>query len=135
MMQGSVKNFLKHFKGLLFFMLVLNAIWLFICLLASPPAGYLDTPLLSGFFFGATSLCLFIFFRGQTRKPKEEFFHSLTAISLKFLLELFTALFWFLILKKTDIFYIILFFVLYLAFSMITVVVILKSLKNKTLKD
>lgn len=60
--------------------------------------------------------------------------NTFAAISLKFIIELVIALVWFILMKKYGWYNIILFFVLYLAFSIISIVIILKSLKNKTLK-
>ena len=76
---------------------------------------------------------ILIFMRGQHREAKEEVMFTFTAIGLKFILELFLAMAWFLIAKKSSIQCVILFFVLYLTFSIFTVVCILKRLKKKSL--
>jgi hypothetical protein len=84
-------------------------------------------------FFVLAVICLFIFFRGQRKDEKTQLFYTLVSISLKFLIELVIALIWFLILKKTEISFIVLFFVLYLTFTIISIFVILNTLKNKSL--
>jgi hypothetical protein len=55
------------------------------------------------------------------------------AISLKFLLEMILALVWFIVAKKTALPSVLIFFVLYLALTLFTVLIILKTLKNRAL--
>lgn len=81
-----------------------------------------------------TLLILIIFFRGQTKEYASQTMHSLVAISIKFLTELIFAFIWFFIAKKTGLSSVILFFVLYLTFTLFSVLVILKTLKSKSLK-
>ena len=78
-------------------------------------------------------LTLVIFFRGQTKEPSSQTMHSLVAMSLKFLAELIIAFAWFFGAKKTGLPAVLLFFVLYLSFTLFTVLIILKTLKNKSL--
>jgi hypothetical protein len=59
--------------------------------------------------------------------------HSLVAIGLKFLIELVFAFLWFFVGKKTGLSDVILFFVLYLAFTLFLLMVIVKELKHKSL--
>jgi hypothetical protein len=94
---------------------------------------FADIILLSGFFTINTAIALFIFFRGQERDPESQTMHSLVAVSLKFLVELFIAFVWFFISKKSGLQSVILFFVLYLTFTLFSVLIILKTLKYKTL--
>ncbi len=84
-------------------------------------------------FFAASVISLFIFFKGQTKDKQDQSFYTLVSTSLKFLTELVIALVWFLILKKTETTLIILFFVLYLTFTIFSIIVILNTLKNNTL--
>jgi hypothetical protein len=76
---------------------------------------------------------LIVFFRGISKEPRARAMHSLTAMGIKFIAELFIALAWFAIAKKTEQSCIILFFVLYLAFSLYFIFVIINTLKNKSL--
>ncbi len=78
-------------------------------------------------------ITLLVFFRGQTKQPDSQTFHTLVAISLKFLLELVTALLWFIVAKKTSMPSIIIFFVIYLTLTLFTIRVVVKTLKNKAL--
>jgi len=85
-------------------------------------------------FFLTTAIPLFVFFKGQKKKPPEETMHSFISVALKFVLDLILAFIWFTLMKKTGWIDILLFFMLYLAFSITGILIILKSLKNKTFK-
>ena len=78
-------------------------------------------------------LVLVIFFRGQGKEPASQTMHLLVSVSLKFLAELIIAFIWFFVAKKTGLSSVILFFVLYLAFTLFSVLVVLKTLKYKPL--
>ncbi len=92
-----------------------------------------DLVLLSFSFLTSTQISLIIFFRGLRKENREQVLSTLLSISLKFLLELFIALIWFVLAKKTSQTMVILFFVLYLSFSMFLIITMLKTLKNKPL--
>ena len=78
-------------------------------------------------------LILVIFFRGQGKEPVAQTMHLLVSLSLKFLVELVIAFIWFFVAKKTGLSSVILFFVLYLAFTLFSVLVVLRKLKHKSL--
>lgn len=59
--------------------------------------------------------------------------HLMLAISLKMLIEMVLALLWFFVAKKNSADSLILFFILYLAFSLFSIFCMLKTLKNKSL--
>ncbi len=80
-----------------------------------------------------SSLVLFIFLRGQKREPDSQTIHTMVSVILKFILELSIALTWFFIAKKTAPASVILFFILYLAFTLFNIFVILNTLKSKSL--
>jgi hypothetical protein len=84
-------------------------------------------------FAASTLLSMLVFIRGLAREPGAQAMHSIVSIGLKFLMELIIVLIWFVAAKKTSAEYILLFFVLYLAFSMFSINVILKTLKKKSL--
>lgn len=88
---------------------------------------------LSVVFTFLSSLTLVIFFRGQSEEPAAQTMYTLVSISLKFLIELVFAVLWFIIAKKTGPQSVLLFFVLYLAFTLFSLYVILKTLKNRPL--
>ena len=78
-------------------------------------------------------LTLFIFFRGQKKDPQSQTIHLLVAMGIKFIAELVLALIWFFVAKKSGLASVMLFFVLYLAFTLYSVLVVLKVLKYKPL--
>jgi hypothetical protein len=78
-------------------------------------------------------ISLIIFLKGQKKEARSQPFYTLISITLKFLLELLIALFWFLIAKKTSISFLLMFFVLYLTFTLFSIFVILNTLKKKSL--
>ena len=80
-----------------------------------------------------TLISVIIFNRGLSRDARSQTFHTFVSISLKFLLELVLALMWFIVLKKTYSQSVLMFFILYLSFSLILIISILKSLKTKSL--
>ena len=94
-----------------------------------------DLAVLSFVFALISMITILIFFNGLKKGAGSQTMHTLVAVSVKFLLELFFALIWFLIMKKTDTSSVVLFFVLYLAFTLFSVFVILKTLKNKSLAN
>lgn len=89
-----------------------------------------DISLLSFSFCTANVITIVLFFKGQPKEKEAQAFFTLVGISLKFLIELVIALFWFLIFKKTEISFTVLFFVLYLTFTIFSIFVILNTLKN-----
>jgi len=94
---------------------------------------YRDIAILSTVFSIIALITLVIFLRGQTKEPDSQTLHSLVSVSFKFLLELVLALVWFIVAKKTSLPSVLVFFVLYLAFTFFSILVILKTLKNKSL--
>ena len=78
-------------------------------------------------------LTLIIFFLGQKKGPEARTMYILVALGIKFILEMVIALLWFFVAKKTGLTSVILFFVLYLAFTLFSVLVVLKTLKYKPL--
>jgi hypothetical protein len=92
-----------------------------------------DIAILSVVFSFIALITILIFLKGQSREPDSQTFHSLVAITLKFLLEIIFALIWFVALKKNSFQFILIFFVLYLCLSLFSIGVILKTLKNKVL--
>lgn len=112
--------------------IVLAAGWFII---SEPGIGisFTETALLSVSLSFIALVTLLIFFRGRKREPAAQTMHSLVAVTLKFLLELVVALIWFFVAKKTGLPSVILFFVLYLAFTLFSILIMLKTLKDKSL--
>jgi hypothetical protein len=112
--------------------LVLNAGY-FILSNFSTGLHFSDIAILSAVFTIIALTTLIIFLRGQSREPGSQTMHTLVATGLKFLLELVLAVIWFIIAKKTGLSSVILFFVLYLTFTLFSIIIMLKTLKNKSL--
>jgi hypothetical protein len=94
---------------------------------------FTDIVILSLFFSIIAIITLIIFLRGQTKDPESQTLHSLVSVGLKFLLELVLALVWFFVAKKTSLDSVFAFFVIYLTLTLFSVLIILKTLKNKAL--
>jgi hypothetical protein len=92
-----------------------------------------DIITLTSFFTVITAIILIIFFKGQSKGAESQTMHTLFSMSLKFILELVLALVWFFIAKKTIWASLIIFFVLYLTFTLFSIFIILKTLKNRSL--
>ena len=94
---------------------------------------FIDIVILSTIFSIIAIITLVIFFKGQIKDPETQTLYSLVSLGLKFLLEMVLALVWFIVVKKTSLPSVLIFFVLYLAFTLFSVFIILKILKNKSL--
>jgi hypothetical protein len=92
-----------------------------------------DLVLLSLFFSLITLITIIIFLRGQTKEPDSQTMHSLVSVGIKFLLDLVLALLWFIVIKKTVLPSILIFFVIYLTFTLFSTWIILRTLKDKSL--
>ena len=93
----------------------------------------LELSLLSAAFAINSIVTVLIFLKGRRMDERTGTMYTLVAISLKFLVEMLIALVWFIPAKKTGMNYIVLFFVLYLAFSWCSIIILLNTLKNKSL--
>jgi hypothetical protein len=78
-------------------------------------------------------LSLYVFSRGLKKEPDSQMMHLMVAVALKMLLEMVLALVWFFVAKKTFTSSLLLFFVLYLAFSLYSIFLMLNTLKHKPL--
>ncbi len=94
---------------------------------------FTDIVILSLFFAAATFLAIQIFLKGQSKEPGTQVIYTLASVSLKFVLDLILAGFWFVVAKKIGPSYVLLFFVLYLAFTLFLIWTIINTLKNKSL--
>jgi VanZ family protein len=128
-----MKRYLKYSAILLIFFLVVNCAGIYLKGKFEFKFSSGDLFTLSLAFAAISSLTLFIFFTGRNKEEKEQVMHTFVALSTKFLTELALVIIWFVLTKKTSITYVILFFVLYLSFSMLSLGLILKTLKKKSL--
>jgi len=124
---------LKYFLLLLSLLLILNLTGILLGSIINTDIRPTDLQYLSLSFFAVSLIVLLLFFKGQTGDKKSQPLFSFVATTLKFLFELVIALVWFIVAKKTSLSCILLFFVLYLTFTMFSIWVILNTLKNKSL--
>lgn len=128
-----MKSLLKHIRLLLLLEALILASGYFIISKSGTGITFGETALLSAIMCLIAIITLVIFFRGQRKDPSSQTMHSLVAVSLKFLMELVLALVWFFVVKKTQLASVVLFFVLYLTFTMFSVLIMMKTLKNRAI--
>ncbi|MBA4321671.1 MAG: hypothetical protein C0408_02520 [Odoribacter sp.] len=128
-----MKEVFQYSLYLLFYSLLIITAGLIINSLFEIVIPLPDIVWLTGSFYLTVLISIFIFLKGQKKETGRQALYSLVSITLKFLLELIIALIWFLIAKKTSNSSVLLFFVLYLAFTLFSIFVILNTLKNKSL--
>ena len=91
--------------------------------------------LLTTFIFSViTSLALLLFLLGTDRSPERQPLYTMGAVGLKLFLFIIYAIVYFVVFKNTGAVYIILFFLLYLAFTIYLLRIVVKTLKIKSLK-
>ena len=105
----------------------------FILLHTDTTSSFTELTILTVVFLTVCIISFVIFQRGQTRDPQSQTLHTLVSLSVKLLLEMVLALLWFFAAKKTSSGSVFMFFILYLTFSLFSVLLILKTLKNKSL--
>jgi len=126
-------TFKKYFIGLLLLALLVLIAGLALILLIDINLMFSDVSTLTFCFFTISLITIYIFHRGEKKGTESQTMHIIVALSLKILLELILVLAWFFIAKKTGTGSLLLFFVLYLAFSMFSIYLMLNTLKNKSL--
>jgi hypothetical protein len=89
-------------------------------------------PLLSSFALISLT-ALVIFFLGSVKNPERSVFMTLIALGVKMLLSFVLALLWFLVFKNSEAGSVLLFFILYLGFTLFVVLSFLRVLKHKKL--
>ncbi len=94
-----------------------------------------DFLVLTGCFAAIIFIVLLIFNLGNKKEPPARTIYLIAAIGIKMLLEMVLALFWFFNFKKTSTGSLLLFFVLYLAFSLFSIIIMLNTLKTRSLQS
>ena len=92
-----------------------------------------DLLILSSVFTVIIIVCVVIFVKGQSKTPQSGFWFTFISLGLKLLLEMILAVFWFVFAKKSSNEVVLMFFVLYLAFTLFLILTILKTLNKKVL--
>jgi hypothetical protein len=128
---------LKPLQKYIVFVLLLNILfagvgYLFITF-TETNVSFTGILLLTFLFSIIAVLTIYIFLRGQSKEPESQTLHSFFAMGLKFLLEMVLALVWFIVAKKNSLPDVLIFFVLYLTLTLFSVLIILKTLKHRSL--
>ena len=92
-----------------------------------------DLLILSSAFTVIMIICIVVFTKGLSKNPQKGFWYTLVSIGVKLLLEMILAILWFVVAKKSNIEVVIMFFILYLPFTLFLILTILKTLKKKLL--
>jgi hypothetical protein len=125
----------KYFLLLiLLYILILSGGYLFVTFV-NTRLSLSDIVILLTVFFIIAFITLIIFFKGETKEADSQTLHILVAVSLKFLLEIIFALVWFIVIKKTMLPSVLMFFVLYLTLTLFSLGVMLITLRNKALQN
>jgi len=125
--------FRKFLTGLLLlFLLIITGGYLLVRFIEIP-LFFNDIITLAAAFSAIGIISGIIFTTGLKKGPEARTMYLMVASTLKLLLEMVLALLWFLIVKKTYLASVILFFVLYLAISLYSMFFILNTLKSKPL--
>jgi len=129
-----MKTAANKFISLVIYSLVVFAV-MAMAILVFPIQITLTDLVLPGFIFLViTALSLLVFLIGTVKSPESQPLYTMGALGLKFFLSMIFALIYFIVLKNTTLGYIILFFLLYLAFTIYLLRGIVKILKIKSLK-
>jgi hypothetical protein len=128
-----LKPLLKYIQLLLLLECLVLASGYFIVSKSGMGIQFGSIALLSAVFTAIALVTIIIFIRGQGKDAASQTMHSLVSVTLKFLLELVLAFVWFFVAKKTELSSVVLFFVLYLTFTLFSVILMTKTLKNKSL--
>ncbi|HOU00993.1 MAG TPA: hypothetical protein PLL94_00605 [Bacteroidales bacterium] len=128
-----MKLLFKKILSLFVFEILILVVYYFLISVLNLNLKFTSGLLLSLIFTVITALVLVVFITGQKKNPESQAIHSLSAIGIKFLLELLLAFLWFFVGKKSGLPDVLLFFVLYLAFTLFSILIISKELKNRVL--
>ena len=132
-MKTLLKPYFKFLVYLLLLTLTIIIIGYFVIYAINSYMTFKNIIFLSVSFSLISFITLFVFFIGQSKAPGVQLIYTFSGISLTFVLATITALIWFVVAKKLQTQYVLLFFILYLAFTFFSVMVILNVLKNKDL--
>jgi len=105
----------------------------FILLLFGAEKYLSDLLILSSVFTIIIIVCIVIFIKGLSKTPQSSFWYTFVSIGVKLLLEMVLAILWFAVAKKNNIEVVLIFFILYLPFTLFLILTILKTLKKKSL--
>jgi len=125
--------FRKYLTGLLLLDLLLLLAGYLLVTFTEVTLHFSEIAILILCFSSIILLSLYIFFLGLNKEPGSQTMYLMVAVTIKILLEMVLALMWFFVAKKTFTSSLLLFFVLYLAFSLYSITLMLNTLKHKPL--
>lgn len=123
---------LKQYLLLILYSLLIVAIFLSVSGILELPILLKTFLLLTGGFTIISLSALMIFFFGQNSNPEKNVFSTLIALGVKMLLSFILALLFFVVFKNRETGSVILFFVLYLAFTFFVFLTFLRIIKQKS---
>ena len=129
-----MKTAANKFISLVIYSLVVFAVMAMAILVFPIQITLTDLLLTGSIFLVITASSLLVFLIGIVKSPESQPLYTMGALGLKFFLSMIFALIYFIVLKNTTLGYIILFFLLYLAFTIYLLRGIVKILKIKSLK-
>ena len=92
-----------------------------------------DLLILSSVFTVIIIVCMIIFTKGQSKTSQSSLWYTFVSMGVKLLLEMILAILWFVVAKKNSMEIVLMFFILYLPFTLFLILTILKTLKKKSL--
>lgn len=123
---------LKQYLLLILYSLLIIAIFISINSISKLRIPLKDLLMLTGGFTIISLTALMIFFFGQNSNPEKNVFSTLIALGVKMLLSFILALLFFVVFKNRETGSVILFFVLYLAFTFFVFLTFLRIIKQKS---
>ena len=132
-MKGIRNDYLKQLFNLLIFDILIFSVSILIINITEIKINPEDLFLLLLMFSLITIVYLLIIIRARKKSAESSTLHLLTATAVKLFSEMILALIWFIAVKKTGVESVILFFVLYLAFTLFSILIVLNTLKTKSL--
>lgn len=133
---NSIRNdYLKKIVNLLIFDIFIFTTGILLIDITDIEINPTDFSLLLFIFSLITLAYLLVFIRGRKKSAEGSTLHLLTATAVKLFSEMILALVWFVAVKKIAVESVILFFVLYLAFTLFSILIVLNTLKTKSLDN
>jgi hypothetical protein len=124
----------RKFINLIIYSLIIFAVMAIVILFLPIQIKITDLLFITIIFSLITALALILFLIGTDRSPERQPLYTMGALGLKLFLFIIYAIVYFIVLKNTGAVYIILFFLLYLAFTIYLLRIVFKILKIKSLK-
>ena len=123
---------IKQYLLLILYSLLIVAILLGVNSVSPFPVTLKSILLLTAGFTLVSLIALIIFFFGQNTNPEKTVFSTMTAIGVKMVLSFILALLFFVVFKNKETGSVILFFILYLAFTVFVFLTFLRIIKLKS---